>query len=276
MNDFSSLITEACADEGIDCEFLSFGYVIKLRKNGAVRHIFGRHFDLNPAAADRIACDKYACFLMLKEAGVPAVEHELFFNPLTRSNWAAPEGEFARAAAFFVKNNNRVVVKPNDGWQGRGVSYCDSLISLERALLEIFKTEPDACICPFYEIPVEYRVFYLLGECYSIYGKERAAGEWKHNLSNGANAFDIKDGDMVKRLTKLASGAARAINISFATVDIADIGGEESGGNLAVMEINAGVAANRLLEQLPERRDEIKCMYAAAVRSMFNSPDMRF
>jgi glutathione synthase/RimK-type ligase-like ATP-grasp enzyme len=154
------------------------------------------------------------------------------------------------------------------------VCYCDSLKSLEHALLDIFKTEPDACLCPFYEIPYEYRVFYLLGECYSIYGKERAYGEWKHNLTNGAKVFDVEDAGLIQNLTKLAAAAARSINISFATVDIADTGG----GKLAVMEINAGVAANKLLEQRPERRNEIKRMYSKALLSMFrldNTPPAR-
>lgn len=305
MDTFTELILEICTDEGIDCRLFSHGWIYRLEKNGRVRHIIGRHFDLNPAAADRIACDKYACATLLDAGGIPVIPHEMLFNPLIRTNWIGEEGEWDRALRFFNDHGRRVVVKSNTGWQGRDVYLCDSAKAMERASHIIFQNEPNVCLCPFYEIEHEYRVFYVNGECPFVYGKERAfvtgdgqtslaalaelldinsdslrfpcevsfvppKGErvcvsWKHNLSNGASAFEVDDPVLLSELTTLSKRAAQCINIVFATVDIARL----PSGKLTIMEINAGVTATKLLEQHPHRRDKVKSIYAGALRAMF-------
>lgn len=309
MDMFETLITEICAEEQIDCQILSHGWIYRLTKNGKARHIVGRHFDVNPAAADMIACDKYACCTLLNNSGVPVIEHKLLFNPLSRSAWIEDTGEWANALAYFYACGQRVVVKPNDGWQGRDVYLCETPKALERAVQTIFKSEPNVCLCPFYDIRHEYRVFYVAGKCLFTYGKERAhvTGDgirnlrelvaacgipsdcwrctyepeyiphreeqvcvsWKHNLSNGAAAFVIEDKALLSKLHALAVRAAQCINIQFATVDIAQIHEGAAGSRLAVMEINAGVTVKKLLEQHPNRRDDAKRIYGEAIRAMF-------
>ena len=265
MDAFNELIFEICLEEKIRCEDLSFGWMLRLIKNNRSKHIVGRHFDLNPAAADRIACDKYACHILLKREGIPSVEHELFFDPLRRTNWISDDGELMRAFRLFESYGERAVVKPNCGWQGRGVEFCETKKEFERALLSIFKSEAGACVCPFYEIPREYRVFFVNGKCPVVYGKEPASDGWKHNLSAGAKTVDVGDKILLNELKKLAARAADCIGIKFATADIAGL----ADGTLAVMEINAGVTATKLLEQRPEKRGTVKEVYAEAVRAMF-------
>jgi hypothetical protein len=261
---YRELIEEICREQNIRCEVLSHGWIIRLTKDGLTRHIVGHHFDGNPAAADRIACDKYACCTLLTHNSIPAVTHELLFNPVTRAGWAGPEGTWRKALDYFHAHNRKVVVKPNEGWQGRDVYLCESPAALEQALHTVFQTRPNACICPFYEIEHEYRVFYVYGACPLAYGKERGADSWKHNLSGGARAFDITDDTLANGLEALAKRSARCVNINFATVDIAGL----TDGSLAVMEINAGVAAKVYLEQYPDRREKIKNLYAEAISRM--------
>ena len=90
--------------------------------------------------------------------------------------------------------------------------------------------------------------------------------DWKHNLSQGAKAFEVNNGGLRATLAELAVKAANCININFATVDIAAMENNE----LAVMEINSGVQAQLLLEQMPHRMGTIRAIYADAIGAMFN------
>ncbi|MCL2224408.1 MAG: hypothetical protein FWB96_05525 [Defluviitaleaceae bacterium] len=257
----NEFIKEICAEKGIQIECLSFDYITRLTKNGVHRHIFGAFWDLNSAAADRIACDKTACALILNNAAIPAVPHELVFNPLRRIG--RKDGEWAYALQLFEKYSNKVVVKPNQGSMGQDVFLCQSPPELETALHTIFKNHPDAAISPFVEIKNEYRVFCLNGKSLFSYGKT-SGNSWQHNLSQGASAFELCSEEKNREMLNLAVRAANCIGITFATVDIA----ESPSGKLSVMEINSGVQAAQLLEQLPHLRPAIKDIFAQAVELM--------
>lgn len=269
-------INEICEEEGIILESLSQGYVLCLTKNGATKRIFGSYWDINSAASDRIACDKSACYLVLDKSGIPAIAHELLYNPLRRIGYAGAKGAWTRALDYFETHNRRVVLKPNQGTKGKDVYYCDSIPALEAAAQAIFANHPDAALSPYSEIETEYRVYYLAGECPFAYGKAKG-NNWQHNLSLGATAFEITEPDPsqgktiakinkhLTRLKTLATIAAECIGITFATIDIAQF----PTGELSVMEINSGVQARQLLEQLPHLRPVIKNIYSSALRALY-------
>ena len=260
----NELINEICAEQNITVDYLSHDYILRLTKHNQPRHIFGPYWDLNSAAADRLACDKAGCYTILSHAGIPAIEHMIMYNPLRWSYLVGESGTMANALAYLKANNNRVVVKPTKGAQGHDVFYCDTPFKLESAMQSIFATEPDVALSPYHEIDTEYRVFYLNGRAHYAYGKTKGE-DWRHNLAQGAKAFELTDENLVSQLAGLAVQAANSINISFATVDIAAL----ENGKLAVMEINAGVQAQHLLEQLPHLRPQIKAIYAQAIQAMF-------
>jgi len=260
----NELINEICAENNISVDYLSGDYILRLVKGGHPRHIFGPYWDLNSAAADRLACDKAGCYTILNHSGIAAIEHIIMYNPLRWSYLLNETGTMANALHYLEANNRAVVVKPNKGAQGHDVFFCKTPFALETAIQKIFTTEPDVALSPYHEIYTEYRVFYLNGRAYYIYGKTKG-DDWKHNLSQGAKAFEVNDGNLRARLAELAIQAAKCININFATVDIASM----EMGELAVMEINSGVQAQYLLEQLPHRRGTIKTIYADAIAAMF-------
>ncbi|MDR0272175.1 MAG: ATP-grasp domain-containing protein [Clostridiales bacterium] len=264
MNYQIDFINEICAEENIRVEKLSHGYVLRLNKNEVARHIFGSYWDMNSAASDRIACDKTACSNLLIRNKIPAIIHELLYNPLRRPGWAGKNGAWARAAVFFKKYNQKVVLKPNQGTKGQDIFLCTSMPELEAAAQAIFANYPDAALSPYREIQNEYRVFFLNGNCCFAYGKAKG-DSWQHNLSQGAVAFELSDNTKIENLNALAIRAANCIGISFSTIDIA----ESPNGELAVMEINSGVQARQLLEQLPHLRPTLKKIYKEAVFSLF-------
>lgn len=250
--DNRDFVAEICAEEALSLDFLSRGYVLRLTKNGVSKNIFGSYWDINSAASDRIACDKTACFLLLSREKIPAVAHELLSSRI--DTWA-------RAKKFF-NTHKKVVLKPNQGTKGQDIFLCGTWDELKSAAHAVFAKHNDAALSPYIEIENEYRVFFLNGECKFCYGKSKG-DSWMHNLSQGARAFECAgDCDAIKNL---AVRAADCIGIKFATIDIAAF----PDGEHAVMEINSGVQARQLLEQLPHLRPVIKGIYAEAVRCMF-------
>jgi len=264
MNSQGDFVKEICKEKNILCESLSQGYVLCLTKGDFSRRIFGSYWDLNSAAADRIACDKTACFVLLEKNKIPAILHELMYNPRRRFDWARKKGEWQHAAEFFKRHNKKIVIKPNQGTKGQDIFLCQTMLELEAAAHTIFASHPDAALSPYREIESEYRVFYVNGNCRFVYGKAKGY-TWQHNLSQGAVAFEVSDEKKLATLKNLAQQAANCIGITFATIDIA----ESLSGELAVMEINAGVQARQLLEQLPHLRPIIKKVYEEAVELFF-------
>ena len=260
----SEFIKEICLEKGILYESLSFGYVQRLTKDNVSRNVFGSFWDINSAASDRIACDKTACFTLLNKNDIPAIAHEILFNPLRRIGWAGEKGAWELAVGFFKKHGKKVVLKPNQGTQGMDIYLCETIPELEAAAHAIFLNYPDAALSPYKELAKEYRVFYLNGKCYFVYGKEKGES-WKHNLSQGAKAFELTDEVKISKIKSLATRAAECIGITFATIDIA----ESQTGELLIMEINSGIQAKQLLEQLPHLRPVIKNIFSNAIDLLY-------
>ena len=258
-----SFIREVCQQENITVQSLSKDYILRLTKNNQTRNIAGPYWDINSAASDRIVCDKFGCYAVLNEAGIAAIPHQLFFNPMRRSEWVGEGGTWAQILEYFHLHGE-VVAKNNEGWGGLDVYYCNTALELEKAVLKIFQNQPNVALSPFQNIKNEYRVFYLNGKTPFAYGKTRGE-DWKFNLAQGASAFLIEDDITQMSLEALAKKAADTIGITFATVDIAQM----ENGELAVMEINAGVQARFLVDQIPDLRDTIKAIYTEAILYMF-------
>lgn len=98
---FYVILKEVCAEQKVQIESLSYGWVLQLSKNGKVRHITGTNFDLNAEASGKIACDKYATYEVLSSQGIPTVKHTMIFNPATRP-------EYVGEKRHLAKNNKRV------------------------------------------------------------------------------------------------------------------------------------------------------------------------
>jgi len=258
-------IKEICQEEGIHFESLSQDYIARLTKGDATRHVLWSNWDINHAAADRVACDKCACYTVLDHCDVQAIPHHLLKHPFRRQGWTGEKGTWTQALGYFDSYNQKVVLKPNLGTNGQNIYYCDTLQTLEAAAHAIFETSPDIALSPFYKIKTEYRVFYVNDDCPLVYGKQPSDDNWRHNLSQGATAFELVDEDKLNKLKALAVRAAKAISINFATIDITEL----ENGELAIMEINSGVQARQLLEQKPHLYPVVKDIYAAAIQGMF-------
>lgn len=97
---------------------------------------------------------------------------------------------------------------------------------------------------------------------------EEVTVSWKHNLSSGAEPIKVDKTDKyLKEIKDIAKKAGDAINISFASVDIA----LTSEGKVVVMEINASVCMNRFSEVFENGKQIAKEVYSKAIDKMFEN-----
>ena len=305
---FHVMIRELCLEMGIKMEKLSYDWVLQLSKNGKVRHITGNHMDINPQATGDIANDKYATYEVLKSQNVPVIEHKMIFDSSRRNKYISEEGIWTTVISEF-KKNGCLVVKPNNGWEGIGVSLCHTLKETESAIQNHFKTKGSVSICPYYDIKTEYRTFYLNGEILLIYGKtkpfvigdgETSLGELigKLNLPNkevvqdNLSMLDMtyvpKDGEKIEISWKhnLSGGATPTIlekgelynkieNLAIQAgkamnINFATIDViQTKEDNLYVLEVNSGVCATIFTELIDGGYEMVKDIYRKALQAMF-------
>lgn len=178
-----TVIYELCSEKNIEIKELSYGWIKELKKDNKVHHIIRNVFDLNSEIACEIANDKFATYEVLKNNEIPVFEHKIIFNPKTRSDYY--KKSFIEEAKKLLLNNEKVVVKANDSYQGKDVYLCENEVDIYNTIDLLFKNENDTLsICPFLNIDYEYRCIYLCGEIIYIYKKEKpyVVGDGIHNL----------------------------------------------------------------------------------------------
>lgn len=300
---FFKILYELCDELGIEVDEYSFGLIKQLKKDGKVRNLVRYKMDLNTVASSEIACDKYACFEILKSHKVPIIEHTMIFNPKTRKDYVT-KMDLEIAKSLFEKYNRKIVIKANNSYQGKEVFLVEEKDNIEKTILDIFSRNNDSLsICPFEKIKNEYRMIVLDNECLFGYKKEKCSviGDgkktiaefiseleiekpdpnldldyipkdqekielnWKFNLSGGAKAVKLTDLNLKYKLEKIALDAAKAINIRFASVDIVET--EES--ELKVMEINATVCMSKFIKTFENGYNIAKDIYKKALIKSF-------
>lgn len=305
---FHVLMHEVCSEIGVKVEKLSYGWILQLSKDGKVRHITGTRFDLNPEATGDIACDKYATYEVLNSQNVPIIKHVMIFNPATRSSLVGNDGIWLTVATEFLKHGS-LVVKPNYGCEGQGVTLCHSMKETESAIQKLFKTHNSISICPYYDIRTEYRTFYLDGKVYLIYGKTKpfVLGDGSSTIGKLVEKLNLPDKSVVQENLKYIDLnyvpiAGEKVNISWKhnlsggakptilqkgdlydkierlairagkamNINFATIDIiETTDDNLYVLEINSGIGATIFIDSIEGGAEIIKNIYRHAVNKMF-------
>lgn len=305
---FYKIISECCTLLHIKLNILSYDFVLELKKGNKIRHITNGKFDLNNEAAAAIACDKYATYEVLKNNNVPVIEHVQVFNPKTRNSYVASIGN-DELISSYVKKYSKVVVKPNDGREGKNVFLCKNYMDTVEAINKLFNKKDNCSLCPFYDIDTEYRSFYLDGKVYLIYGKtkpyvigdgikklselisdiqipkndiyndnmklldmdyvpksgEKVEISWKFNLSGGASPKILEKGPIYDRIKKLAIKAGKALNLTFATIDIV----LTKDNHLYVLEANSSIGSKIFTMKTENGYEIMKKIYMQAIKKMF-------
>lgn len=89
---------------------------------------------------------------------------------------------------------------------------------------------------------------------------------WKHNLNGGAEAIAVDEKDeFLLKVKDIAISAGKAININFASIDVALTNKKE----ILIMEINSSVCMNKFSEIMPNGYEISKQIYSKAIDKMF-------
>ena len=136
-------------------------------KSGRKRYFRNSSLDLNTLGASEVAKDKDYANYFLKRLGYPTVPGEAFYS----SSWARAIGsnrDIDAAYQYAQKIGLPVIVKPNSGSQGKGVSLVHTKREFYTALRRIFTFDRIALV----QTPVvgkDYRVVVLDDKIISAY-----------------------------------------------------------------------------------------------------------
>lgn len=246
MRQIEKMLQEICADEGWTYASAANGWLIAAGGSW----IYGYHFGLNSASADRLCDDKAATYEILSAADLPAVVHEFLL------------AEDINEAALQQKlSAGNFVLKPNDGTGGRDVYKIENAENLSSALTELTKKYERLTISPFEDIRTEYRVIVLDGNIELLYAKRLTTdSDWKFNLGQGARAEVILSADKI--LEMLALSAMSTLQLRFASVDII----ETADGQRKILEVNSGVMMEKFSGLSAENYQRAKAIYKKAMK----------
>lgn len=196
------------AEHGIGLEIGADGWLHVLGQPGRRHLIFGYDLGLNSAVAHRLACDKAATAELLAASGVAAVPHAFVLAPAFSG---AAEVPWARLLDLLERHPSGLVVKPNEGTSGRGVTRVRTPDQLTAAVSGLFALQQNAALSPLLAIEDEVRVVLLDGAPLVVYRKARPSvtGDGTRSLQELALAA-LPPAAQARALARLQSAFAPA------------------------------------------------------------------
>ena len=307
-NSFKEIIKQICDEENIKYKFLSKDWVIMLEKEGKTRFISGYKFDLNAHGIGLIADDKYALFDVLREKMIPIIEHKIVYNKNNKLDYADGCNTYEYVKNYYLKNNNHIVIKPNEGTCGHNVFNITNINEIDNVLDKLFVNNYSISICPFYNIKHEYRAIMLDGENKLLYTKylpivigdghktiRQLLLDFNYSffidkLENSKYdrilkenevfeynwKFNLSQGSVAKRLedellaNELIKIAKRVCNEINLRFGSIDII-QTFDNELFVLEVNSGVMLDNYTRLNPDEYMTVKNIYRSAIEKMFNN-----
>jgi glutathione synthase/RimK-type ligase-like ATP-grasp enzyme len=260
---FLSLIHEAGKAFGIQFFEIERNAVYRAEKNGKAFLMYNVDFGLNTTSAANIAASKSLTYSVLNKAGIPCVEHAFFLNPNSPYSTNDVQEEVEK---FFQAYGPKIVVKPDNGLQGKDVNKVETLSQLHETMTQLFEKNLNVALSPYYEADVEFRVVILKGEAKLSFAKEKLCS-WKHNLTGGyakAKEMDGYSNDFVNELQNLAIQAAKALELNFCTVDILN-----TLEGIKVLEANSSVFLSEYMKTSEKAKQQAFQLYQDAFRAVF-------
>ena len=307
-NNFKEIIQQICNENGIKYKLLSKDWVIMLEKDGKTRYICGYKFDLNGHGIGLIADDKFALYEVLKAKGIPIIEHKIVYNTDNHCDYAITCNTYEYVKDYFLKQNQNIVIKPNNGMCGFDVFNITDINEIDKVLDKLFIKNFSISICPFYNIKHEYRIIMLDGESKLVYRKylpivtgdgKKTIRELLFEFNNDYFQdklqdskydiilskyekfqydwkFNLLQGAIAKRLEdeelseKLVNLAKQVCRETNLKFASVDII-ETTNGDLLVLEANSGVTIDKYVSLNPDEYITAKEIYAIAIEKLFNN-----
>lgn len=254
-------VRAVCKSHGVTYRTFSDGWIIRLEKAGRRHYLYGYgDLGMNLHAVAQIALDKVAAYLVLDDAGVPAVPHWLL------STVISPEID-PQLLTRLLAEHGSLVVKPLKGGMGRQVHRVDDVAAAMAVTSGQGETEWAAS--PFVDIAREVRLIVCDGAVRFAHEKSDPVmidGLKMYNLSLGAGSRQLEPADLPDNLLQLGIGAAAAIGLRLGAVDVAI----DTAGMMRVLEINCNFSLEHFAGRSPRNRRRVIALYTGILASAFS------
>jgi ribosomal protein S6--L-glutamate ligase len=187
---------------------------------------------INSFEAFQLTEDKFQTAFLLQQHGIPTADFKLCHR------------NDKHHLKNFIKQWDKMVYKPTDGWGGIGLTKIDN-----EATLDIIMPFLDQMNIRFFYVEkfidydnTDYRIDIVNGEFVGCYGRRARNGSWKTNITSGGEIFLREPNDKV---VDLALKASKICGTDIAGVDIIYDRNKE---DYIVLEVN-GIPAFATPEQ---------------------------
>ncbi len=165
---FIKILKEICIELNYQIDLFSQDWIVKISNDNITNYIIAYSFGINKDASAKICANKTATSEILSNHNVPNVEHRIFH---IYDNYHTNCGNWENMINFYNQHNSKVVLKPNVGSSGIGVSFIDTMYKLERETYDKMSRKSAICLSPYYDIINEFRVVMLKNEPQLIFKK---------------------------------------------------------------------------------------------------------
>lgn len=236
--------------------------------NGKRRYFRNTYLDINASAAAEVAKDKsYAAFFM-NERGYKTPVGRSFLTP-TRAQELGVINDPSAPTLYANGLGYPVIVKPNGGAQGKGVSKVTTPNQLGAAI-SLASQRDDLFLIQEYVTGREYRVCVLDEELVLIYRRIPPAGNIvAANLAQGGSVETLDMSRLHPSWRQLAVNLAADMGLRFCGIDIiTDNMPWETLRDPIILEINTAPGFYHYAALSDESMREVKEIYRHAFRKM--------
>ena len=186
-------LAEAAPQLGVKHQVFSSDWIQVITTPTDNFYIMGYKWPLNSAGSSHLADDKFGTSVMLKQAGVPCVDHHLFLRrDFTDETGAEIPTLVTELRSAVSTMGYPVVVKNNHGQGGEGVYLIENERQLVSRVTQMFTKYRGVAVSALFDAPYEYRLVVLQGRILLAFKKIRAkiVGDGKRTLAELALAPD--------------------------------------------------------------------------------------
>lgn len=304
---YDKIIYKLCEKHQINIQKIEGESIYRLSKNNTVHFIWSRRFDINSALSCRLADNKYSTYLLLNALSIPTVMC-VKLPRIDTEDYSYLEFSIFEICQKLLSEFDKIIIKPNNSYEGTDVYLCENLKDVEKTLFQIESKYKYLITSPYINAKSEYRLFFLdnhilygykkVRKCIICDGFSSVAELLLKNKINSANMvqeifhqydkiypkgyqlqinwkFNLSQGaaciaiDDTSLYNRLSNIAISAANAINIRFATVDII-EDIYGNLQILEINAGVAMDQFITKYPNGQEIATTIYEKALIAMFN------
>lgn len=290
----NKILVELCLEKDIKLDFFSYNYIAKLTKDDKTRYIVGCNFGNNSASSSKLATDKCCSYEILKSYNVPIIEHNFINAPNTNLDFTSKynydvvvkpnkgmEGinvihvtnleDIKKVTNKLVKYEKAVTICPFYNIKNEYRTFyldgqCLLTYDKERPYVIGDGTNSVKKLIQFQNLKYINTKEMNKDELNYVPKKnENVLVSWKHNLCFGSKPAIVTNKDKLNKIHEIAKNAGKAIDITFASIDIIEL----FTGELMVLEINSGVTMTKFVEYEEYGKTLAKEIYGKAIDKLF-------